>query len=547
MPDSLSDRYAELLTGSYDCVDRIVLNAFFRMGHGPGGFRVWWRALTGSEETLDNTHLMRMAGRFSRRIHGYAKANGIPVVHCPAGERKHELAEEYLARTNITQGLFLILVGRAQAPVWDVSVNHHIEPMKPMPYVNHYSFYTLDPEWGHITIKISGHPPFPAQVILNGHEYVACQARKAGISFTKEGNCFTQISDAAGLAKIADTLSGQQAIGRLNQACERWIYTTCLCFALELEEQKHSGFRYQYSNYQVEYSRNLIFEIGGHMDQVFQALIDRSRVPLDLETIKTILGYQRRPRYRQRKSKSAQWEVAVEKATYDLTILKLHCGKLTLKIYTKGERVLRIEVVVHNTQELQCGRSLEKFPRIVVQAKEILERFMNALSCIDQCFIADSMLEELPTPSRVGTTKVGGIDLNKPRMRWVVEAVIALCLSLSPHGFTASELARQVRVLSNQGESEYGARRAAYDLKKLRGKEIVRRIGQTRRYQSTSSGLKAMVALVVLRNKAIKPLLAAAQDLRPSRGAQNPRPLDRNYEIIRTAMQVVFQELGLAA
>jgi hypothetical protein len=547
MPDSLSDRYAELLTGSYDCVDRIVLNAFFRMGHGPGGFRVWWRALTGSEETLDNTHLMRMAGRFSRRIHGYAKANGITVVHCPAGERKHELAEEYLAKTNITQGLFLILVGRAQAPVWDVSVNHHIEPKKPMPYVNHYSFHILDPEWGHITIKISGHPPFPAQVILNGHEYVACQARKAGISFTKEGNCFTQISDAAGLAKIADTLSGQQAIGRLNQACERWIYTTCLCFALELEEQKRSGFRYQYSNYQVEYSRNLIFEIGGHMDQVFQALIDRSRVPLDLETIKTILGYQRRPRYRQRKSKSAQWEVAVEKATYDLTILKLHCGKLTLKIYTKGERVLRIEVVVHNTQELQCGRSLEKFPRIVVQAKEILERFMNALSCIDQCFIADSMLEELPTPSRVGTTKVGGIDLNKPRMRWVVEAVIALCLSLSPHGFTASELARQVRVLSNQGESEYGARRAAYDLKKLRGKEIVRRIGQTRRYQSTSSGLKAMVALVVLRNKAIKPLLAAAQDLRPSRGAQNPRPLDRNYEIIRTAMQVVFQELGLAA
>jgi hypothetical protein len=33
MPDSLSDRYADLLTGSYDCVDRIVLNAYFRMGH----------------------------------------------------------------------------------------------------------------------------------------------------------------------------------------------------------------------------------------------------------------------------------------------------------------------------------------------------------------------------------------------------------------------------------------------------------------------------------------------------------------------------------
>ena len=31
------------------------------------------------------------------------------------------------------------------------------------------------------------------------------------------------------------------------------------------------GLRYQYSNYQIEYSRNLVFEVGGHMDQVFQA------------------------------------------------------------------------------------------------------------------------------------------------------------------------------------------------------------------------------------------------------------------------------------
>ena len=192
MPESLSDRYTELLSGSYDCTDRIVLNAYFRMGHTPGGFRVWWGTLTGSEETLDNAHLMRMAGRFSRRLHGYAKAEGIPLVHCQAGEHKHELAEEYLAKTQIRQGVFLILVGRAQAPVWDVTTNHHhIEPKRPMPYVNHYSFHILDPEWGHLTIKISGHPPFPAQVILNGHEYVACQALKAGIRFTKEGNCFT--------------------------------------------------------------------------------------------------------------------------------------------------------------------------------------------------------------------------------------------------------------------------------------------------------------------------------------------------------------------
>jgi hypothetical protein len=48
-------------------------------------------------------------------------------------------------------------------------------------------------------------------------------------------------------------------------------------------------------------------------------------------------------KYRSRKKRAAEWEVAVERPTYDLTIFKLHCGGLTLKIYSKGERVLRID------------------------------------------------------------------------------------------------------------------------------------------------------------------------------------------------------------
>jgi hypothetical protein len=74
-------------------------------------------------------------------------------------------------------------------------------PKQPWPYVIHYSFHILDPDWGHLTIKMSGHPPFGAQVMLNGHEYVACQAQKAGIDFRKQDNCFTTTPNAADLAQ----------------------------------------------------------------------------------------------------------------------------------------------------------------------------------------------------------------------------------------------------------------------------------------------------------------------------------------------------------
>ena len=58
--------------------------------------------------------------------------------------------------------------------------------------------------------------------------------------------------------------------------------------------------------------------------------------------------------------------------------------------------MLRIEAVAHNTQQLNCGRGLDKFPEVVSGLTAVLERFADALSCIDQCFIADDLLEQLP-------------------------------------------------------------------------------------------------------------------------------------------------------
>jgi hypothetical protein len=64
MTDELSARYADLLDGTYDCVDRIVLNGYHSVCYSAGGFRLWWRSVMGgSEEQLDNAHLMRLAGR----------------------------------------------------------------------------------------------------------------------------------------------------------------------------------------------------------------------------------------------------------------------------------------------------------------------------------------------------------------------------------------------------------------------------------------------------------------------------------------------------
>jgi hypothetical protein len=531
MTDELSKRYGELLTGAYDCVDRIVLNAYFSLGHNPGGFRVWWRRLyDGSEEHLDNTHLMRMAGRFSRRVRAFAKAHNIPVIDCGRGDRKHRIAEDYLATHPVSRGVFLILVARAAATVWEVkrSASGVIADItKKTAFVNHYSFHIMDPDWGHLTIKMSGHPPFGAQVILNGHEWVACQAQGAGIGFTKEGNCFTAVADPQVLAQVADTLSQHATIGRLRQVCERWIYTACLCFGLDATEQARSGFRYEYSVYQVEYSR------------LFNTLVDRTRSRLDVPLLRTLFGAKQRPRGSA--DPSPRLAVVIETPRWDLTWFKVHFGLLSLKAYTKGEHVLRVEATVHNTKQLGCGRALERFPQIVTRLAGMTERFCTTLDCVTTGYLPDGTLDALPLPSRIGATRVGGIDLNKPRMRAALAA--ALALSAAPDGFTVADLAAKVQAMS--GQTGYTIRQAAYDLRKLRGKDLLVKPGRSRRYQLPPSAARTIAGLLALRDQVIGPILAGIRSPRLGRKPAHWTTVDRDYETLRIGMQALFADLGI--
>lgn len=544
MADDFSARYGDLIDGSYDCVDRVVLNAYFPLGHNPGGFRSWWRRLHGgSDEKLDDAHLMRMAGRFARRVKAWGKASGVPVIYCTAGERKHLIAEEYLETHAVTTGVFLILAAKAPATVWKVrrSASGHITNIeKKREHVYHYSFHIMDPAFGHLVIKMSGHPPFGAQVILNGHEYVAVAAQGEGIGFTKEGNCFTEIADPQRLARVADAWPHDAAIGRLGQVCDRWIYTACLCFGLDTSEQQASGFRYGYSVYQAEYSRNLLFRSGAQMEDLFDRVLDRVRSRLDIPAIRTIFGLSSRP-HRNRKDGPPAQEIVIEKPRYGLTWFRISFGRLQVKAYTKGEHVLRFEATVHNAKELRCRRSLDNFDQIIDRLAGIAGRFATALDCADTGFLPDGFLDELPLPARTGPRRTAGIDLNKPRIRAALSA--ALALAPAPAGFTAAEHAARVRQIT--GHDRYTTRQAAYDLRKLRGKQLIDKPGGTRRYHVPPDAARTISALLTLRDHVIAPIIAGVRSPRMGRKPKTWTAVDRDYENLRIGMQTLFQHVGI--
>jgi hypothetical protein len=503
----------------------------------------------GTDENLNEARAMRYAGRFARRVHAFTQKNDIALIKCQRGDRKHEIAEQHIPADPNFTGLFCVLVGRAPAPVREIQRHGNgymnIRLKKPLPYVNHYYFHIIDPEWGHIGIKFCPHPPFNAQIMLNGHEFVERAARERKISFVKDGNCFTDFSDAAGLARVADTMIGPEAdVGRLVQVCERWIYTCCLCFALDLADQERCDFRYSYSVFQAEYSRNYLFRHGRKMEKLFDGLIDRTRVPLDIKSLKTIFGVKNRPYFKDRHGQPPRIELAIEKPAYNLTVFKIHFGVLTVKMYTKGERVLRLEVIVHNAKRLRCGVGIDRFSTIIGQLKDVLTRFVDVLRCVDLSFVDAAALDKWHKRSKLAGKPVAGIDLNGERMRVVLEAVIAL--AAKPHGFKACEVAAKATEMGGRGLKGYASRQASYDLKKLRAKRIVERIPDSLRYQVIPRGLRTITAMLVLRSKVMIPLLAN-RGQRKRCGKCHMSEADQHYDNIQKELQHVFNALGIAA
>ncbi|MGI8867325.1 MAG: hypothetical protein ACR2F6_00350 [Mycobacteriales bacterium] len=280
------------------------------------------------------------------------------------------------------------------------------------------------------------------------------------------------------------------------------------------------------------------------MERAFDTVVDRTRARIDVPKLRTLFGVGQRPRWRGA-DLSPRQAVVIERPRWNLTLFKVHFGLLTLKGYTKGEHVLRFEAIVHNTRALHTGRVLEKFPDIVARLAGMVDRFTSMLDCVDVGFLPDGVLDQLPVASQIGATRVGGIDLNRSRMRNALDAVLAL--AVAPDGFTVADLATKVHALTGQTKNSYTVRQAAYDLRKLRGKHLLVKPERTRRYHLPGEAARTIAALLTLRDHIIAPILAGVRRPRPGRPPKTHTRIDRDYDTLRDGMRTLFTDLAIDA
>jgi hypothetical protein len=108
------------------------------------------------------------------------------------------------------------------------------------------------------------------------------------------------------------------------------------------------------------------------------------------------------------------------------------------------------------------------------------------------------------------------------RKAWWRALSAALALAVAPMEFGVAQFRATVQSMTGQAEADYTHRHAAYDLKKLRGKQLITKLGRSRRYEVSASSMRAVSALYVLRDQVIRPVLAGVRTTQ-----QHPNPYSR--------------------
>lgn len=125
---------------------------------------------------------------FVASIKAFVAEHELDLVQFTPGQRKDDIAAEYLACFDGDEGILFVGVAQEKAKVWGTTKRRNPETGATYPWLvretripNAYYFSGVDRDFGPFFIKFCSYFPYNGKVVINGNEYAKRQAAKAGV------------------------------------------------------------------------------------------------------------------------------------------------------------------------------------------------------------------------------------------------------------------------------------------------------------------------------------------------------------------------------
>jgi hypothetical protein len=527
--------HAPAIAFSYSCFDRVLLHGYIRALQFGGSIVSFLRQRRQASRVTPH-YLRGISGAYHAWLADQVRQADLPLAEPPAGVRRHDWVEPYYRRLGDQSGVAVILKCRepARVAVCYPKRGYFIEPA--WRHVNLYYFYLHDAHLGRFFLRLCPYFPFDIQVCLNGHEWLARQLRGQGIAFRQKDNAFLACADPQRLQELADAFGPADIMAGVEPWLVRWLpYFSAA--------ERAQGYRHRLFMAQVEYCHNLVFHRAAGLDRLFARLLDCNRSIGHPQKLAILFG---RPMFRP-DTRTGQTEVKI--TTLKTPVLKTGFQKTSLKQYVKEHTLLRTETSCFQLRDLSVPKDIQNLPKLRTVLERSNDRYLEAQQDVLASPIDRGQLERLrqPTVTAAGR-RTPGRRLDDARLLALLQAVTCFVYLVGKGGFrTADLLPDMQRALDNPG---YRLSQLRYDLAKLRGKGLVRRVPRTQRYELASEGYRLAVLYQKLYHRLYAPLTASILEPVPTDNLiprSRKAKLDRLYEAVDKALQELSKGVGIAA
>ena len=355
-------------------------------------------------------------------------------------------------------------------------------------------YYFLDNDWGLIHVRLQSWAPFPCQIYVNGHDYVARQLKKKGLAFEQVDNAFIKLSDPAATQRIADRFAQLP----WPKILERYARRVNPLLQEELKDLSH-----YWVTDQAEYATDVCFTSPSALTGLFRRLLEWAVLTFTPKKIYRYLGRKWHERF------DGEVGTRYKSVREPGACIKHFLNRNWLKMSDKLGLLIRVETVINQPGEFKIFRDCRHrdgtttkdwYPmckgvgnlhHYQSQALACNGRYLDALAAVDDPKPSYDDLHVLTERRRRNDRSSAGFNpARDEEVKWFAAVLAGDGIA---RGFRNKDL-RELLECNSPSPSKRRRQSAAIGrvLKRLHVRGLVAKIPRTRRWRVTEPGRRIL-------------------------------------------------------
>lgn len=365
LTNMLTERYGNIIDGMIAFFDRILIRGTLPGWNYAGGMTSFLYA-----HKIQIFDYVKFAEPLTQAVRDNADRisheNGIEIefIRKIGAFRKEDKVQEILKQRGTHPGLVHIFSAMETCdnyrPWYDKKTgNLSLKPDSGR--CLHYYFYFIDEKFGLCYLRVPTWCPFNLQFYFNGHNWLARKMDKEGIAYELRDNAFLSVEDYGRAQALIDGIR----IEELHDALD--IFARRYCPVAEKFD-----FRYRWSIVQAEYSTDIIFKKQSDLAPIYESLVLTAIHSVKPDNIASFLGQKLHGLYQGEMGNNFNKRIPG-------TRIKHQMGAVSIKMYDKFGRILRIETTVNDVSHFKHFREVQQRDGTVVMKQAQMKKTIYSL------------------------------------------------------------------------------------------------------------------------------------------------------------------------